>query len=407
MKNKKLLLTFVLVLLAMLLAMPLMSACKGAPTPKTLKIGVVAWLGWPIGLEYAHGVEMMADVINKKGGLVIGGDTYTIEPIVYDSKMDNPTAISAVQRLISEDKVKFILQDETSTATPPTTEANKVILIGCTPTPLLYNPDFKYTFQGFTQDTQAPEAWGWFAKNYPNIKTIVESAPDDDIGHSMMDETTKLSELFGPKMIGQIFYSRQATDYSVIATKVKTLNPDAFIPEAGGPAVDSVILKTIWQSGWKGQFFMTGTMSVEAMLSQVPPEVVEGMVATGYDVEFDPALSPAAKEYKDAYIAKNGKWDGPDLAQVNAWYVLIGALQKANSLDVDKVADVLANGLTYDTTNGSPGVMIARPDLGITRTVDTLNCIAIKKLVGGKATLVAKLTKDEAFEYNKAFYGWK
>ncbi len=431
MKRKKLLEISLAVLSIILLSMTFMVSCQKAatpttqttapvtqttapvtqtttPAPKTLKIGVIAFLGWPLGIEFEKGVQLQADMINAKGGLDIGGEKYTIQPVIYDSKFDQVASRSAASRLMDVDKVKFIVGDDTIAYWASLTDPEHVIAIGLDATGTIFNPDYKYTFQGTVAAyTNSPTAWGWFVKNHPNIKTIVLAAPDSQPGHAFGDQLKKLSEAFGPKMLDEIYYPPSATDLSAVGTKVKTLNPDAFIPTAGGPVTDPLIIKAVSQAGWKGQFFMTGTVGASVYDQTVLPEVTEGMIVAANDVEMDTPPVGAAKDFKDAYIAKNGKWDDPDITQLNAWYVLIAALQKAGSLDVDKVANVLANGLQYDSPCCSPSIMISRPDLGITRTVDTLGSLAIKQMVGGKASIIAKISLDEALGYNKTFYGWK
>ena len=410
MKNKKLLLTCVLVLLAMIVTIPFMSACKGAPTPtekKTLKIGLITPLGFPLGLDFSRLAQLMADVTNAKGGITVGGETYNVQVIICDSKFSDETARAAAERLISEDKVKFILGAETVSSWIPVTEANKVINISCDPSGTILDPKFKYAFNGVVNNTEGPELWGWFTKNYPNLKTLVLAQPDNVTGHVLGDQAKSIAESFGLKALDQIFYPPDTTDFSAIGTKVKNLNPDVFFASYGGPVSDNNCMKAAWQAGWKGQLFASSTVPVETMMAIVPPEAVEGMILGAWAVELD-TPSGVAKELKDAYIAKNGKWDGPEVLHMNNWYILMAALKQANSLDVDKVAAVIANGVKYDSPCFvSPATIVSRPDKGITRTVDALGGLLIKKVVGGKVNIAAELSLDEALAYNKTFFGWK
>ncbi|OGO14879.1 MAG: hypothetical protein A2Z02_05185 [Chloroflexi bacterium RBG_16_48_7] len=134
------------------------------------------------------------------------------------------------------------------------------------------------------------------------------------------------------------------------------------------------------------------------MLTQLTPQMIEGMMGIATATEFEPPATNTAKEIIEAYTAVNGKWDSPDLTPLTVFYALTAALQKAGSLDTDRVAEVLGNGLEFDVSEGTAR-MIARPDLGINRTIDCVMTNYIKKVNNGKATLFNKVGIDEANGY--------
>ncbi len=82
-----------------------------------------------LAFDFKKDAELIADLYNKKGGLVIGGERYKIDLIILDSKMSHEVSRAAVERLVYQDKVKFILGDETVDAWVPVTEANKVLVV--------------------------------------------------------------------------------------------------------------------------------------------------------------------------------------------------------------------------------------------------------------------------------------
>lgn len=379
-----------------------------AEDPNQLKIGLVVNLGWPLGLDFSRGADIMEDVINKRGGLDVGGKKYIIDLITYDSKASNETAQAAVERLISVDKVKFIMGDDTSIAWNTTAEANKVLTIACTPSPNTYNPKFKYVFQGMVGgDTNAPQVWGRFMKDHPDMKTCVIVAPDNEPGHVYGGQAAELAATYGPKLIEPVWYPFEATDLSAVGTKIKRLNPDVLVALGGGPIQDNLVYKSAYQAGWKGQMFTYGSTAAEVLTQVLPAEVAEGMILAAYAVELNNP-PPTAKEFKEAYIAKNGEWNGPEIVQLNAWYMLLAAIQQAGTItDTDAVAAVLGNGMKYSSVCSEDCIMIPRPDLGINKTVDTIGGMYLKQIVNGKKKIIAEIGTEEAFEYNKQYYGWK
>ena len=406
MRNGKGVVLAAVVVAVMVLTLACASAhAQPAGKEKTLKIGLVTNFGWALGFDFKKNAEIIADLYNKKGGLAIGGEKYKLDVIIHDSKMSHEASRAAVERLVHQDKVKFIVGDETVDAWVPVTEAAKVVVVAVSPAPAIFNPKYKYVFQGSTLQTDAPQTWGWFAKNNPNIKTILCAFPDNKLGRIRADLAKRLAQVFGPKMLDPVFYTPESTDLSVVGTKAKSLNPDAFSATAGGTAGDALCFKSAWQAGYKGQLFSFVSVSVGALSAIVPAESLEGMIAGEMAIELD-SPPPVAKEFKDAYVAKHGKWDSPNVQFTNTLTILLDGLKKAQSIDTDKVAATIAGGLRHEGLQG-PGMMVARPDVGNTRTVDNVVPVYMKRVEKGKPKVIGQLSLDEAIQFNKTFYGWK
>lgn len=373
------------------------------PKVKTLKIGCLQNFEFPLGVDCVNELKAIVPVFNKKGGLVIKGQRYNIDVITYNSKFDAPTAKAAVERLIYRDKVKFIIGDETTDAWLPVTEANKVLVVATSPSPAILDPKHKYVFQASSLHTNPPSVWGWFIKKYPDMKTVGAVFTDDLKGHAEANHLRHLCKAFGQKLLDIIFYPPDTTDFSAIATRLKKLNPDVFTTCAGGPVQDSLSMKAMKEAGWKGQIFLYVALSPEAIGKIISLDMVEGMMAVMLGTELD-SPPTVAKEMKDAYIAKHGKWPTPVILHVNAWYCLMAALKQSQSLDTDKVAAVIGNGMKFETPQ-APAMMISRPDLGNPKTVDALYEAYIGRVEGGKAKLIDTISLEQAFENVKKSRG--
>jgi branched-chain amino acid transport system substrate-binding protein len=377
------------------------------PAPKTLKIGVIVFLGWSLGADMVKGIELMAELVNKKGGLAIGEDKYIIELIKYDSKFVPETARAAAERLIYQDKVKFIIGDETVDAWLPVTEQNKVLVVAILSSPTIFNPKNKYLFQGTTLQTGMPTAWGWFAKSHPNIKNSLQVFPDNKIGQIRSGLAKKHAGIFGPALPDDylIFYPPETTDMSVVGTKVKTLNPDSFCATGGGIQGDALCYKAAWQAGYKGTTWSFVGVSEDMFEKIVPLECIEGLISVQYTFEME-SPPPVAKEFRDAWIAKYGKWESPAVGFSDAFYIMTAGLTQAKSLDSDKVAEMMSKGFRFEGING-PGKTISRPDVGNPKAVDVIYGQVMKQTVKGKPKILANLTPEDAYEFNKKFWGWK
>jgi ABC-type branched-subunit amino acid transport system substrate-binding protein len=173
--------------------------------------------------------------------------------------------------------------------------------------------------------------------------------------------------------------------------------------EVGGPVGDSLAYKAVYQSGYRGQFFSIPGVSTQGMLQMMPAEMMEGLISVSGPEEFEPALNQVTRDFKAAWIAKYGKWEAPNIGGVATFVALKGGLEKAGSIDADKVAAAVYSGLEFESPMG-PSRMINRPDLGNDRTVDCVNTTYIKQIKSGQTTLLTTVSPDEALVYvRKAF----
>jgi len=406
-KNGKIWILFGIILAAVILTViPRMSACQSATAEaKTIKIGTVTNLTWPLGMGFKKYLDVIVPLFNKEGGMVISGEHYNIDLILYDTKGNAEAGRAAVERLVNRDKVKFILGDETVDSWLPLTEANKVLVAVQTPSPSIYNPKLKYCFEGSYLQTSAPSVWGWFSENYPQMKTVSCAHPDNMIGRGEHNKATKLAEGFDQKVLDALYYPTETTDFSAIATKIKKSNPNFFTTAGGGTVNDSMLFKALYESGWRGRILSYVGINLRAIAKVISLDMVEGMIGGSSDVFQLESLPPQAKKVKEAYIAKHGEWDNPTVIYWPQWDVVINGLKRAQSLDTDKVAAELANGMSFESVIG-PAKMVARPDFKNNRTVSLLTTIYMLEIVGGKAKPIGTVSLNEGYRYNKKFYNW-
>jgi len=367
---------------------------------KTLKIGAIMWLGWGLGIDSKQGMELSVELINNSGGLTIGDEKYMIELIVYDDNNTDATARSALNKLIYEDEVKFVISGSNyETSLLATAEANKVIMIGSSTADDILSPDLTYCFRGNPGACFQTVLPVWMLQHFPEKDDWVITADDTQSGHQSVAFTEKILTALGANLEA-IYIPSGATDVSAMATKVATLNPDVFF---SGRGVETTALdfKAVYQAGYRGQIFMTGAHSIEVMLMMVTPEVLEGLIKGEDPLHLDPPPTQIAADFKEAWIAKYGEWYNPALYYHINFTCLEAALKAAGSIDVDDVADVLANGLQWDSPSGS-FQMIDRPDLENSRTVDCVEDCYPVQVVNGKVELIEKFELADSYDiYHK------
>jgi branched-chain amino acid transport system substrate-binding protein len=367
---------------------------------KTIKIGVVAWLGFPIGLDMKNGIDVMVEQDNAAGGLLIGKERYKVELIVYDSNNSQTQEVAAVNKLIFQDKVKYILASEEYVAGwIDIAESNKVLSFGPQVSDVQLDPKYKYSFNPNFNRSGNSILIGWFCKKHPDLaKDIVYAYPDSQMGHAGATADARVFEAFGAKFT-PIFYPANSTDLSSLGTKVRELNPSAFGAAGAGPG-DVMAVKAAYDAGYKGQIFMDSGASAAAYVALAQKQTVEGLLMGAGPCELTPQPTKVAEAFRAAWIAKFGSWTGPELMGTGSYSCLRAALQETGSLDPDVLAKHIADGMKYEGPTGI-GQMISRPDLGNAGTVDAVTETYVKTIKDGEPILVDTIPIDVAAQYQR------
>jgi len=101
-----------------------------------IKIGVIGPMQFVQGKDHWNGATMAAEEINAKGGIQVGNKKMKIQLIKADSNeiLDPTAAANAMERLITRDKVDFVIGGFRTEAVLPMQDIameNKKIFIGC------------------------------------------------------------------------------------------------------------------------------------------------------------------------------------------------------------------------------------------------------------------------------------
>ena len=103
---------------------------------KTIKIGVIGPMKFVQGIGHWNGAVLAAEQINARGGVKVGDKMMQIELVQADSNefINVTDATNAMERLITQDRVNFVVGGFRSEAVLPMQDIaceHKVIFIGC------------------------------------------------------------------------------------------------------------------------------------------------------------------------------------------------------------------------------------------------------------------------------------
>jgi branched-chain amino acid transport system substrate-binding protein len=226
---------------AVLLTVALVIVLTGcASSGGALKVAILAPLSGPVptfGVMTRDGVLLAIEEWNAKGGV----NGMKIQPVVEDSQCTPDPAVNAANKVIDQDKVKFIIGEVCSKASIPVSEianAKKVIQISptSTNTDVTVGKDGKakdYIFRACFIDPFQGKVGAKFAAETLKAKTaFIMLDQSNDYVKGLAEEFEKAFVAGGGKVVGKENYTAKDTDFSAILAKVATAKPDViYLPD--------------------------------------------------------------------------------------------------------------------------------------------------------------------------------
>jgi branched-chain amino acid transport system substrate-binding protein len=360
-RRKWLMLSGGILVAVILLASPFMvaSAKAAPPQAKTLKIGaLVSFTGFASASETLiwNGLQLFEGWINEKGGIKIKGQPYKIQFVAEDGQSSADGAMAAATKLVSDDKVKFIVGPvmpfmvvASGTVTEPA-KVLRVALYNCG-TPDEYGPKTPYTFiaNDCTLDFMTPNMQ-YQKEAYPNAKNVVTFIPDDGSPQYLEPVFKRKAAAQGLNVQGFVLWPLDTTDFTPYVVKALANKPDAIFLINGWPIHMGSILKIARQSGFAGPVFSCHEDPYDIR------EVSGRAAATGlytHNLQWDsPKMTPMIKEIVHLAQAKYGKMSDTYVWGWSPAYCLIQAIKKAQSLNPTVVKNTWEKMKSIDTAYG-------------------------------------------------------
>jgi branched-chain amino acid transport system substrate-binding protein len=233
------------------------SASKG--TTKNLVVGEDATLTGA-GAVYAaigtKGTKMAIDEINAKGGVKAGGTTYKLVYKGADDKTDPTAAVQAVQKLINQDGVHYMVGSYGSATTAaylPVVQSKQdflTILAGAA------QEDFTDHQNVFRPRITLPQyttaSANWIIKHDKSVALLTDKQHSGEVA-----ETPHLKQLLqagGVKIATEQSYTLGDTDFGGQIAAIMRSNPDSLYIR-GYPTEASLIIKQAREQGFKGTIY--------------------------------------------------------------------------------------------------------------------------------------------------------
>lgn len=210
---------------------------------KVIKVGVIMPLTGPVaepGINALRGVELSVEKFNAE-------QKHQIQLIVEDSKSTPKDGISAINKLITVDKVKIVIGDIMSSvvlAMAPIAERNKVVLIS----PGASSPDVRnagdYIFRIYSSDDYDGQVMAEYILNNLHKTKVAIIVINNDYGIGVKNTFTKSFNGMNGEVVLSEFYVQGQTDFRNTILKIKNTNPEALYI-VGNPTENGNLVKQL------------------------------------------------------------------------------------------------------------------------------------------------------------------
>lgn len=317
-----------------------------------IKVGILHSLSGTMAISETsvRDAELLAiKEINAAGG-VLGKQ---LIPVVEDGASDNATFKEKAEKLLMNDKVAAVFGCWTSAsrkAVLPTFESSNGLLWY----PIQYegmesSPNIFYI--GAAPNQQIVPAIEYMSENYG--KKVFLLGSDYVFPRTANAIVKKQAEALGMEVVGEEYTPLGYSDYTTIINKVQQAQPDFIFNTLNGDS-NVAFFKQFKDAGLSPDQIQTLSVSIaEEEAAGIGASYLDGhLVAWNYYQTTD---TPENKKFVEAYKAEYGAdrvTDDPIEAGYNAVYLWAAAVEKAGSVDVDKVK-AAAGGISINAPEGT------------------------------------------------------
>ena len=279
---------------------------------------------------------------------------FTFEIIYEDSHGDPKTAVTALQKLLSETSLPAIIGENISSSTlamiPLIDKAQKVLISPSASSPKLSGSS-QYFFRVFPSDVEEGFFMtGIISKAIPGAKVCILFM-NNDFGVGLKEVFEKNAESKGLQVLETFGYDKSINDFRTVLTRVKQLKPDA-IYLAGYYQDGGAILRQAKQLGINSTFWGSTTHEDPQLLT-IAGDAAEGFrypVSTGFDPNSpDSVIQKFVEDFRTKYKKEPGLVSalGYDCAKL-----ITDAIVTTGGAVPDQIRSFLANTKDYRGATG-------------------------------------------------------
>jgi branched-chain amino acid transport system substrate-binding protein len=338
------------------------SSTQTTQSVKTFQMGLMTSItgGFaPVCKPAYDAIPATEEILNKLGGITVGGQKYNIKISAQDDQ-SSPTGAVTAYSVLQQQGIKFMVNSmfpPANMAINDAAEKDKTIRIMAVGLgDIQLNAKTKFNFFASATVYNIRPAYDYFVKTYSQYKKIAVLLPDDPETPFVAKIVEKNITDHSLQMVFKELYPETGTvDYAPVVTKALATKPDAIELGFCIPPWAKGIITAAREQGFKGPIFGSLLLGDPNQLAaMVSPNYAYDIFSTGSADVNSSNMSQIVKDLKAAYVAKGGADFNQDSATlIEAAYPLLQIIQQAQSFDPDKVVSTFENAKSVETIYGS------------------------------------------------------
>ncbi len=344
--------------LAVCTAAALASPARAGAQADTITLGAAVSLTGKYstnGKNTLDGYQLAVKRINELGGVDVGGKRYQLAIKYYDDESTSARGAQLVERLITQDGIKFVLGPYSSALTKaiaPVTEKYEIPMVeGNGADRDLFTHGFKYLFAVLnTSDHYLRAAVNLLADHAgdvgkkPGDLKIAIAVENDDFSRDVRDGIVEDAKRHGMSVVVDDKLPPDLNDMSATLTKVKALRPDMLAVSGHAKGAALAVRQVHDENAYVPMLALTHCDS--AQIAEKFPQAAQWAVCGS---QWDESLSYSDRWFGSAHdyavrFKKEFGYDAPYQAAEStaSALVFVDAIARARSLDPKKVRDAIA-----------------------------------------------------------------
>ncbi len=307
------------------------------------------------GAHTKNGYDLAVKLINGRGGVKVGGKSYMLSVKYYDDESTPARGAQLAERLIKQDKVNLMLGPYSSGLTKaiaPVTEKYRIPMVeGNGASRSLFTKGYKYLFAVLsTTEFYLKEAINLAAEQAkkagrdPKTLKVALAFENDPFSQDVRKGVIEDAKRYGMQIVIDEKLPPELNDMAATLTKVKALKPDILL--VSGHAKGAVLaVRQVAEMKVDIPMLAITHCDSARVIKKFGKKSEYTLCASQWDrtLSYKDDWFGSAEDYAKAY-EKAYKESPPYQAAESTAAVLtyVDALQRAGSLDRDKVRDALS-----------------------------------------------------------------
>jgi branched-chain amino acid transport system substrate-binding protein len=326
--------------LAASVSMMILGGSSAIASADELKIGFVGVTSGPAaawGTSNVRSMQTLADMINEKGGVEIGGKKYTVNVLTFDDQKDPKRAIAGMEKMAQEG-VHYVVGpnvDDGAAAVRPVAEKSNIIYFPYAFPKELYTKPASNAVLGMIANYQSGPAIYKYLKESKGVKTIAFVAANESDPLSQRDSGVAAAKALGLTIVAEKdTYQNDTRDFTPVLTPIVKQKPDLLVLSGVAPGNAPLLIRAARELGFKG-LISTETAQDAKVLQEGAGDLANGFISVG-GASTPEIRSKAMEDFIDRYTKKFGEYNDESNTKVYALQYILDTL-KANPKAIDSV----------------------------------------------------------------------